>query len=119
MEEATAVQKLEIEKPGTICEVPQRSKTLIRKAVIPKVKTDIGKAISCNTGFISVLTTPKTTAATMAVHKSLSTNPGTKYSTTSKASVLIASLTRSFIILFYRLFVKIQSVFDCLIPIWS
>jgi hypothetical protein len=48
-------------------------------------------------GLINELTTPITTAATIADQKESSLNPGTKYATTSKAKTVIASFITSFI----------------------
>jgi len=62
-----AVEKPEMANPGTSLEVPQRRRTLIRKAVIPKVNIEIGRAISCRIGLIRVFTIPIAMAATIAV----------------------------------------------------
>ena len=67
IEAKNAVQKLAITNPGTSIELPQRRKTLIIIAVIPKVKIDIGRAISWSMGLINVFTIPMTIAATTAV----------------------------------------------------
>ena len=41
-----AVVKLAIVNPGTTIEVAQRRRTLIKNAATPKVKIEIGRAIS-------------------------------------------------------------------------
>ena len=46
IEAISAVVKLAISKPGTNFDVPQRRRTLIIKAAIPKVKIEIGRAIN-------------------------------------------------------------------------
>jgi len=66
-EATTAVKKFVIVNPVTNFEVPHRRATLIKKADTPKVRIEIGKAINCNTGLISVLTIPMTIAAIKAV----------------------------------------------------
>lgn len=43
---ATADPNEEISKPGITTELPQRRRTLIKKAEIPKVKIEIGNAIN-------------------------------------------------------------------------
>lgn len=73
-----AVVKLAISKPGTNLEVAQRRRTLIRKAVIPNVTMERGRAISWTRGLMKVLTTPMTTAATKVALKSERINPGTR-----------------------------------------
>ena len=73
-----AVVKDDISNPGTNLAVPQRRATLIKKATMPKVKTEIGRATSCRMGLIKVLTTPITTAVTTAAHILASTKPGTR-----------------------------------------
>jgi hypothetical protein len=78
MEAITAVKKLAIKKPGTIKLVNHNKLTFIKKAAIPKVTNDIGRAIICKTGFIKVLITPKTTAVTNAADIEEKDNPGTK-----------------------------------------
>jgi hypothetical protein len=45
IEAMMAVQKLAISKPGTILLVRYNKATLMKKADIPSVKTEIGKAI--------------------------------------------------------------------------
>jgi len=40
------VVKLSIENPGTTLEVSHKRRTFIKKAVIPKVRREIGRAIS-------------------------------------------------------------------------
>ena len=97
IEAKSAVLKSAIENPGTIFELPQRSKTLIKNAVIPKVRSEMGRAISCKIGLMKVLTIPITTAATTAVQKEARENPGTTYSTTKSAKTLTESLIKSFI----------------------
>lgn len=92
-----AVVKLDISKPGTRMLANQRRMTLMKKAAIPKVRMEIGRAMSCKIGFIKVLTTPITTAAITAAQRLVKIKPGTKYSTTNKANTLIASLIISFI----------------------
>jgi len=73
-----AVRKLAISKPGTTIAVSHKRATLIRKAEMPKVRIEIGKAISCNIGRMNVLTTPMTMAATTAAQILAKTKPGTK-----------------------------------------
>lgn len=92
-----AVVKLDISKPGTKILVNQRRMTLMKKAAIPKVRIETGRAMSCKTGRIKVLTTPMTTAAITAAQRLVKTKPGTKYSTTNRAKTFIASLMTSFI----------------------
>jgi len=89
IEAMMAVVKLSIENPGTILPTPQRRATLMRKAEIPRVRTEIGRAIICRIGRMKVLTTPITTAATTAEYKSRKLNPGTIYSTTRRVRTLI------------------------------
>lgn len=78
IEAIMAVVKLAISKPGTNLEVNQRRATLIKNAVMPKVTIEIGRAISWSIGLIKVLTTPMTTAATIAAEISDKINPGTR-----------------------------------------
>ena len=92
-----AVVKLDISKPGTKILVNQRRMTLMKKAAIPKVRIETGRAMSCKIGRIKVLTTPITTAAITAAQRLVKTKPGTKYSTTNKAKTLMVSLIISFI----------------------
>ena len=92
-----AVVKLDISKPGTKILVNQRRMTLMKKAAIPKVRIETGRAMSCKTGRMKVLTTPITTAAITAAQRLVKIKPGTKYSTTNKAKTFIASLMTSFI----------------------
>ncbi len=61
-----AVTKLAISKPGTTVLTPQSKTTLIRKAEIPKVRREIGRAMIWSMGRMKVLTTPITMAATIA-----------------------------------------------------
>lgn len=89
-----AVVKLSIEKPGTTLPTPQRRATLIRKAEIPRLRIEIGRAIICKMGRMKVLTTPMTTAATTADHKSKKLKPGTMYSTTRRVRTLIIRWTK-------------------------
>ena len=67
IEAKNAVQKVAISKPGTSLELPQRRRTLIITAVIPKVKIEIGRAINCKMGRMKVFTKPITIAATTPV----------------------------------------------------
>lgn len=62
-----AVVKLSIVKPGTSFVVPQRRRTFIKKAAIPKVKIERGSAIIWSIGRMNVLTRPMTMAATTPV----------------------------------------------------
>jgi len=94
-----AVLKLSITNPGTTFELPQRRRTFIKNAATPKVKSEIGRAISCNIGLMNVFTIPITIAATTAVQNEASENPGTIYSTTRSAKTLTASLITSFILI--------------------
>lgn len=57
---------------------------------MPNESIEIGRATSWRIGFINVFTTPIATAATTAVQRFASINPGTMYSTTSSAKTLIA-----------------------------
>lgn len=95
MEAISAVLKSEITKPGTNLDVSQSKKTLIRKAVIPNVRMEIGSAMSCKIGLIRVFTIPIAIAATTAVQMLAKWKPGTRYSTTKSAKTLIASLITS------------------------
>jgi hypothetical protein len=95
IEAKNAVQKVSIVKPGTSFEDPQRRKTFISMAVMPKVNIEIGRAISCKMGRISVFTIPITMAATIAVARVARWKPGSKYSTTRRAATFMASLTIS------------------------
>lgn len=79
-------------------EETQSRATLIRKADIPKVKIETGKAINCRIGLMKVLTAPMTMAATVAAQMSVRVKPGTKYSTTRRAKTLIPSRTINSII---------------------
>lgn len=97
MEAISAVEKLSIVNPGINFDVPQRRRTFIKNAAIPKVRSVMGSAISCKMGLMKVFTTPITTAATTAVQKSANTNPGTRYSTIRSANTLINNLPKSFI----------------------
>lgn len=90
-EEMIAVVNVAISNPGTNFEVPHRRNTLIKKAAIPKVKIEIGRAINWSIGLMKVFTTPIATAATIAVHRFARVKPGTRYSTTRRANTLIAS----------------------------
>lgn len=73
-----AVVKETISKPGTNLEVNQRRATFIKNAVMPKVMTEIGRAMSWIIGLMNVLTTPMTTAVTIKALVSESINPGTR-----------------------------------------
>jgi len=117
IEATSAVVNVAISNPGTTFEVPQRRRTLIRNAAIPKVRSEIGSAMSCKIGLIKVLTTPIATAATIAVHKFASLNPGTRYSTIKSAKTLIASLIKRFISLFCQIFIeKVKTAGDRQVP---
>ena len=45
IEAIKAVKKLSMVKPGTSMEAPQKSRTLMTRAAIPKVKIEMGSAI--------------------------------------------------------------------------
>ena len=92
MEEITAVQNPSIVRPGTTRLDTQSRNTLIKKANIPKVIIDIGRAISCKIGFMRVLTIPITIAATIAAANPSISKPGTRYATTYNANILRISL---------------------------
>jgi len=66
IEAIIAVLKELIVKPGTTLLDNQRRATLIKKALIPNVIIETGKAINWRIGFINVFTIPITIAATMA-----------------------------------------------------
>ena len=91
------MEKVAISKPGTKRLEAQRRNTFIRIAKSPKVSSEMGRAINCRIGRIKVLTTPITTAATIAAESEARRKPGTKYSTTRSAKTFIASLTISLI----------------------
>lgn len=76
--------------PGTNLAVTQRRNTLTKNAKIPKVRREMGRAINWSMGLMKVLTTPIAIAATTAVQRFASLNPGTKYPTTRRAKTLIA-----------------------------
>ncbi len=95
----TAVINPSIWKPRTIKLTPQSRKTLIRKAVIPKVTIESGRKRICKTGFINVLMTPITIAATTTDIKLSKENPGTRYETTSKVKTFRANLRINFILI--------------------
>lgn len=99
IEATIAVRKLSILNPGTIRLVSHKSATFIKKAAIPKVKIEIGKATICTIGLINVFTTPITIAATTAAQMPDRTNPGIRYATTKSASTFIANFPTSFTIL--------------------
>lgn len=61
-----------------MAEASHKRKTFIKNAVIPKVIIETGKAMSCTIGFMRVLIIPITIAATMAVPRLDSVNPGTR-----------------------------------------
>jgi len=61
-----AVVKFAISNPGTTMLAPHKRRTFIKNAVKPKVIIDRGSAINWTSGFMKELTTPITTAATMA-----------------------------------------------------
>ena len=46
IEAISAVKKLSIANPGTSIEAPQKSKTLMMMAAMPKVRIEMGRAIS-------------------------------------------------------------------------
>jgi len=92
-----AVVKLAISKPGTNIDVSHKRATLIKKAEIPKVRIEIGKAINCKMGRMKVFTMPITMAATKAAAYPERIKPGTRYSTTRRAITLIPKRTISFI----------------------
>jgi hypothetical protein len=100
IEAKKAVQKLAISNPGIIFDVPQRRRTLIRSAVIPRVKIEMGRVMSWRTGLIKVFTIPMAIAAMIAVQILARWNPGTRYSTTKSATTLTRSLHMSFIFQF-------------------
>lgn len=81
-EDKTAAQNPSMVNPGTTKLDPQSKNTLIRNANIPKVRIDIGSAISWSMGLIKEFTIPITIAATMAALKPSISNPGTRYATT-------------------------------------
>ena len=91
--------KFDISKPGTINEIKYKRSTFIRKAAIPKVIIVIGRAINWIIGFMKVLTTPITIAATTAAWILVRTKPGIRYATTKRAATFITSLSKSFILL--------------------
>jgi len=99
IEAMIAVVKEVISKPVTNLLVSHKRATLIKKAVIPKVRIDNGRAISWRIGLIKVLTIPITIAATTATQRLANLKPGTRYSTTNKAKTLIANLIINFILL--------------------
>lgn len=72
----TAVKNEFIWKPGTIMLASQIMNTLIRKAVIPKVRIVMGSAMICKIGLRNVLATPITIAATTASQTVVKVNPG-------------------------------------------
>lgn len=78
IEAIIAVVKFAIVNPGTNLDDAYKRKTLIKNAKIPKVTTEIGRAISCKIGFMKVFTTPITIAATIAAQKVAKENPGTR-----------------------------------------
>lgn len=93
----TAVKKFAIWNPGTTKLTPQSKTTLMRNAVIPKVRIERGIKIICKTGLINVLTTPMTTAAITVAQRFSNSKPGTRYETTRRVKTFRDRVIRSFI----------------------
>lgn len=92
-----AERKLSMIRPGTIKVANQSTTAFTTKVKSPKVKKLMGAVSIRRRGFIMVLITPKTAAATTATLKSATWNPGTKYAVSIRAIELRISFKRRYI----------------------
>ncbi len=95
----SAIQKLEIIKPGIIAATRSTIKALITRVKRPKVKMLIGSVRTSNKGRITALTTPKTKATKSPAQKPLTLAPGISQALIKIAAVLINQVMSSFMCL--------------------
>ena len=81
-----AVSIPSIINPGTTNVVRYNTTAFITNVKSPKVKKFIGSVIIVKIGLKNVLITPKTMAASRAVVKESTLNPGTRYAVANNAS---------------------------------
>jgi hypothetical protein len=91
-----APQKPYTVNPGTNQEANQKARPFMIKINNPKVKKVMGNVRTISTGLIKVLTTPRTSAASIAEKNPLTAKPDTRASAIIRARLFRINLTTQF-----------------------